>query len=132
MNGPPEQMKYRRIFKGATSRFASANMLHAPHGEFDSAAAEELLMVLGFHQEQTDTAERLPGSKLDKADLPKLTARELDVLSWTAQGKTAWEVGVVLGVAEKTVNFHLRNAMRKLEVTSKHQAVLKCVSAGLL
>ena len=64
-------------------------------------------------------------------ELPKLTKRELDALSWTAQGKTAWEVSVILGMSEKTVNFHLGNAMRKLQVSSKHQAVLKCVAAGV-
>lgn len=65
------------------------------------------------------------------ADLPKLTKRELDVLGWTAQGKTAWEVSIILGMSEKTVNFHLGNAMRKLEVSSKHQAVIKCIAAGI-
>lgn len=77
-------------------------------------------------------ADRLLSPQLNKSELPKLTKRELDVLSWTAQGKTAWEVSVILGMSEKTVNFHLGNAMRKLEVTSKHQAVLKCVAAGVL
>lgn len=88
------------------------------------------LQLLGAHA--LTAADRLLSPKLNKADLPKLTKRELDVLSWTAQGKTAWEVSVILGMSEKTVNFHLGNAMRKLEVTSKHQAVLKCVAAGIL
>ena len=70
--------------------------------------------------------------KLTKGDLPKLTKRELDVLSWTAQGKTAWEVSVILGMSEKTVNFHLGNSMRKLGVSSKHQAVLKALRLGLI
>jgi len=76
-------------------------------------------------------ADRLLSLK-NVSEFPKLTKRELDVLGWTAQGKTAWEVSVILGMSEKTVNFHLGNAMRKLEVTSKHQAVLKCVAAGML
>lgn len=76
-------------------------------------------------------ADRLLSLK-NLSEFPKLTKRELDVLGWTAQGKTAWEVSVILGMSEKTVNFHLGNAMRKLEVTSKHQAVLKCVAAGIL
>ena len=88
------------------------------------------LQLLAVHA--LTAADRLLSPKLNKGDLPKLTKRELDVLSWTAQGKTAWEVSVILGMSEKTVNFHLGNAMRKLDVTSKHQAVLKCVSAGLL
>ena len=88
------------------------------------------LQLLAAHA--LTAADRLLGAKLNKGDLPKLTRRELDVLSWTAQGKTAWEVSVILGMSEKTVNFHLGNAMRKLGVSSKHQAVLKCVAAGLL
>ena len=88
------------------------------------------LQLLAAHA--LTAADRLLGPKIDKADLPKLTRRERDVLSWTSQGKTAWEVSVILGMSEKTVNFHLGNAMRKLGVSSKHQAVLKCVAAGLL
>ena len=88
------------------------------------------LQLLAAHA--LTAADRLLGAKLNKGDLPKLTRRELDVLSWTAQGKTAWEVSVILGMSEKTVNFHLGNVMRKLGVTSKHQAVLKCVAAGIL
>lgn len=76
-------------------------------------------------------ADRLLSLAATTAEFPKLTKRELDVLGWTAQGKTAWEVGVILGMSEKTVNFHLGNAMRKLEVSSKHQAVLKCIAAGI-
>lgn len=88
------------------------------------------LQLLAAHA--LTAADRLLSPKLGGADMPKLTKREMDVLSWTSQGKTAWEVSVILGMSEKTVNFHLGNAMRKLEVTSKHQAVLKCVAAGLL
>jgi DNA-binding CsgD family transcriptional regulator len=97
---------------------------------------EELMQIVGGLQllavHALTAADRLLSPKLSPSDLPKLTKRELDVLSWTAQGKTAWEVSVILGMSEKTVNFHLGNAMRKLGVSSKHQAVLKCVAAGLI
>ena len=99
------------------------------------AGAQLMQMVAGLQllaAHALTAADRLLSPKLSKGDLPKLTKRELDVLSWTAQGKTAWEVSVILGMSEKTVNFHLGNAMRKLGVSSKHQAVLLCVSAGVL
>jgi DNA-binding CsgD family transcriptional regulator len=88
------------------------------------------IQLLGAHA--MIAADRLLSPALNQADFPKLTKREMDVLSWTAQGKTAWEVSVILGMSEKTVNFHLGNTMRKLGVNSKHQAVLKCVAAGVL
>jgi DNA-binding CsgD family transcriptional regulator len=61
-----------------------------------------------------------------------LTGREREVLRWTRDGKTAWEVSRILGVAESTVNSHMRNIMEKLGVNSKHLAVTKAIGHGLL
>jgi DNA-binding CsgD family transcriptional regulator len=61
-----------------------------------------------------------------------LTDRERECLSWTSQGKTTWEVGAILSISEKTVLYHLSNAMRKLEVYSKHHAVVKALIMGLI
>ena len=66
------------------------------------------------------------------ADLPKLTARELECLSGTLEGKTAWELGCILGIAERTANFHLGNAIRKLDCDNKHSAVIKAMRMGLI
>jgi DNA-binding CsgD family transcriptional regulator len=63
---------------------------------------------------------------------PKLSPRELEVLRWTMEGKSAWAVGEILGVTEHAVNFHLRNVFRKLGVSSKHSAVLKALKLGLI
>ena len=63
---------------------------------------------------------------------PRLTARELEILRWTMQGKSAWAVGEILGVTEHTVNFHFRSIFRKLDAASKHQAVIKALSLGLI
>lgn len=63
---------------------------------------------------------------------PKLTPRELEALRWTMEGKTAWEVGTILGISERTAVLHLQNAMHKLEATNKHQAVLKALRLGLI
>jgi len=61
-----------------------------------------------------------------------LTERERQCLTWTSRGKTAWEISKILGVRERTVNFHLQNAMGKLETSSKHHAWLKAVNLGML
>lgn len=64
--------------------------------------------------------------------LVTLTPRELEALHWTMEGKTAWEVGSILGISERTAVLHVNNAMHKLGCTSKHQAVLKALRLGLL
>jgi DNA-binding CsgD family transcriptional regulator len=66
------------------------------------------------------------------ADVPSLTPRELEALRWTMDGKTAWEVGSILGITERTAVLHLNNAMRKLGCINKHQAVLKALRLGLI
>ena len=47
-------------------------------------------------------------------------------------GKTAWEVGNLLGISERTAVLHLQTAMRKLGCVNKHQAVLKALRLGLI
>jgi len=53
----------------------------------------------------------------------QLTSRERDCLSWVAEGKTAWETSVILGIAETTVIFHIENAKKKLGANTTTHAV---------
>lgn len=61
-----------------------------------------------------------------------LTLRERECLLWVAEGKTSWEIGVILGTSERTVNFHVRNASLKLGVSSRQHAVARALMLGLL
>jgi DNA-binding CsgD family transcriptional regulator len=90
----------------------------------------DLQLLAAFTQE---TAVRVlgPASPL-LAPVPRLTAREREILQWTREGKSAWAVGEILGLSENTVNFHLRNAMRKLDTSSKHVAILRAISLDLI
>jgi DNA-binding CsgD family transcriptional regulator len=63
---------------------------------------------------------------------PALTPRELEALRWTMEGKTAWELGAILGISERTAVLHVNNAMHKLQCVNKHQAVLKALRLGLI
>ena len=66
------------------------------------------------------------------AGRPALTARETECLRWTAEGKTAWEVGRILQISERTANWHLQAASHKLGCANKIQAVVKAIRIGLL
>jgi DNA-binding CsgD family transcriptional regulator len=65
-------------------------------------------------------------------EAPKLSPKELAVIRWSAQGKTAWEVGGILGISKDTVEFHLKNIKHKLKATNKHHALILASRAGLL
>lgn len=61
-----------------------------------------------------------------------LTKRELDVVRWTAQGKTSVEIAELLSISEHTVNAYMNNAIRKLDCVNRTQLVAKTIRLGLI
>jgi LuxR family transcriptional regulator, quorum-sensing system regulator SolR len=53
-------------------------------------------------------------------------------LNWTKEGKTAWEIGQILSITERTVNFHVQNILQKFNVANKQSAVLKALQFGMI
>ena len=88
------------------------------------------LQLFAVHAQDAALRILVPGSADPGA--PSLTPRELESLRWTMEGKTAWEVGNVLGITERTAALHVNNATHKLGCVNKHQAVLKALRLGLL
>lgn len=65
-------------------------------------------------------------------EMPLLTDRERDVMSWAARGKTASETAEILKLSDLTVDTYVRGALSKLNATNKTHAVAKCISLGLI
>ena len=61
-----------------------------------------------------------------------LSTREHDCLYWAAQGKTSWEIGCILSIRERTVNFHIANTCDKLHVRTRQAAITVAIRQGLL
>ena len=74
----------------------------------------------------------LQRSQPDPQALPTLTGRELEILKWTAAGKSAWAVGQILNLSEHHVNYCIRRIMSKLDVASKFQAAAQAHALGLI
>ncbi|MBI1880436.1 MAG: response regulator transcription factor [Chloroflexi bacterium] len=62
---------------------------------------------------------------------PALTKRELEVLKLVVKGKTNQEIGITLGISEKTVEKHLEGVFTKLQVSSRVEAAVHAVREGL-
>jgi len=75
---------------------------------------------------------RIYGASRELEVLPEFTIREKETLKWAYEGKTAWEIGVILSIAERTVKFHLNNIYQKLNVANRSQAVAKAIRHGLV
>ncbi|MDB5778515.1 MAG: two component transcriptional regulator, LuxR family [Polaromonas sp.] len=79
-----------------------------------------------FEQPQTNT-QALQESK----NKEKLSEREKQVLKLVASGYTSTEIGTRLIISAQTVNTHIKNIYRKLNVRTRAQAVSFAASRGL-
>lgn len=61
-----------------------------------------------------------------------LSNREIAVLRWAADGKTANEISSILNISESTVNFHINNTITKLNASNKTSAAIKAALLGFL
>lgn len=68
--------------------------------------------------------------KLSESDI--LTARELSCLSLVRAGQTSGQIAAQLGITERTANFHITNAMQKLDAPTRRQAAEKAAKIGLI
>ena len=72
----------------------------------------------------------MPGSKVLKEKV--LTAREKEVLTWFARGKSYAQIAEVIGVSMVTVRNTVYRVKDKLRVESKQEIVVWAVRNGLL
>jgi LuxR family quorum sensing-dependent transcriptional regulator len=85
------------------------------------------IMSLSIHERCRTT----PGFGSDTPP-PRLTPRELQCMRWAAAGKTDWDIGQLLGIAEATAHFHIGRVMRRLGTSSRTNAVALLVLYGIL
>ena len=76
----------------------------------------------------SDHPAAVPGS----APRSELTRRELEVLHLVALGRSTPEIAGELAISSHTVLNHIRNFRRKLDATTKLEAVVTAIRLGLL
>ena len=62
----------------------------------------------------------------------ELSNRERDCLRWTAEGKSSWDIGMILNISDNTVKNHIRNVLEKLQLHSRMEAVMYAMKEKLL
>jgi DNA-binding CsgD family transcriptional regulator len=79
-----------------------------------------------------ETAFRLLLTEESEDAKPLLSERQLAVLQWIARGKSAWEIGRILGCSENTVKFHTKNIYQKLQAQNKQDAIASGIRRGFI
>lgn len=110
--------------------FAGFVSLFFPNETPDQGRHKALKLMAIYALEK---AKELRGVEPDKAGWDTacpLTPRQREALAFLALGKTDWEIGAILGIAEKTANHHFEAAKRQLNVATRAQAVAVAVHRG--
>jgi LuxR family transcriptional regulator, quorum-sensing system regulator CviR len=103
--------------------FSGASM---KRNERNSAIIEYIIPHL--HLALSFISDKKPASP----DEPLLSVREIEVLDWLKHGKSTWDIGTILGISERTVNFHVKNITQKLDAVNRTHAVAVGASLGLI
>jgi len=99
---------------------SAIRLVHAGDAVFDLKAINRVLRPLA---DEKDDGSRKYG---------KLQRREIQVLKLVARGMTNKEVSRQLTISARTVQTHLVNIFRKLQVSSRTEAVLRALREGWL
>ena len=89
-----------------------------------------MVLTAGFHDlfmAQVVTRGLAPGQQ----GAP-LSERERQCLQMAAHGMTSADIGIKLGIVERTANFHFSNILSKLDALNRHEAIAKGMKLGLI
>jgi DNA-binding NarL/FixJ family response regulator len=104
----------------------------------DEVPEQIIEAIRGVARGETGWVSRKVAAKLsqilqkEKEGGTELTPRELDVLRYVVEGKTNGEIGMSLGISEKTIEKHLDTIFRKLGVVSRVQAAVLAIRENLV
>jgi len=99
-------------------------------GDRDLLSDEELSSLAMFSTMLIEQISRIFADNPGKKSL--LSAREIEILQWTAEGKTSAEISRITKLSEHTVNHYATIATKKLGCSNRTQAVVKVMRMGLV
>lgn len=98
----------------------------------DTLSSDLVRVVRDVHAGQRPVVPEVQARLAERASMPTLTSREVEVLQLISQGLRNKEVGAMLGITEGTVQIHVKNIFAKLSVNDRTGAVQVAVRRGLI
>jgi len=115
--GEPQGLLRSFADEGAAARVILSGLLRAPPAGVSVRYLTEVLAAF-------DVAEGAGPPEVDPATTAsRLSAREIEILDFIAQGLSNKEIARALRVAPETIKWHLKNIFEKLSVSTRAQAV---------
>jgi DNA-binding CsgD family transcriptional regulator len=112
--------------------------LNSPISPVGTRRAQEItrnlgtLMVLGSRLHELFMAQFVRRGIPPVHQGSPLSPRERQCLEMAARGLTSGDIGIKLGIADRTANFHFSNILSKLGVLNRNEAIAKAITLGII
>ena len=121
----------------AADFFAYLEELQAGHPPFSPGLAEKVLSEFARQGTKSKVKSMPDGwladdSPTTEAPTPALTSRQLQILTLVAQGRTYREVAEIIGIAERTVKYHMAQVLERLHLQNRAQVIAYAARTGLV
>lgn len=124
----------------ASDFLAYLSELHEGHPPFSPGLAEKILKEFSHQAVKPETQTSQSDQIADTADQVQannsqdgpLSPRQLQILMLVAQGQTYSQVAVTIGIAERTVKYHMAEILDHLHLQNRAQAIAYAAQSGLI
>ena len=124
----------------AADFFIYLSELQTGHAPFSPGLAEKILKEFSHQAVKPDNettrsnltavqAEEAPGNE---AQYLSLSPRQLQILTLVSQGQTYSQVAVTIGIAERTVKYHMAEILDRLHLQNRAQVIAYAAQSGLV
>lgn len=113
------------ILKDGSNSYIADSIIQLKQGGSPISAPIARYLLNRFHSSQTEIEK-------PEISMPRLTEREVEVLSQLSRGFNFAEIAEILSISPHTVTSHVKHIYRKLAVRSRSEAVFEAVQLGLI
>jgi two-component system NarL family response regulator len=124
----------------ATDFFVYLNELQAGHPPFSPGLAEMILKEFSHQAVKPETktiqsdpiAVQSDQARANESQGTPLSPRQSQILTLVAQGQTYSQVAVTIGIAERTVKYHMAEILDRLHLQNRAQVIAFAAQSGLV
>jgi two-component system NarL family response regulator len=118
----------------AAEFFSYLAELQAGHPPFSPGLAEKILKEFSsqtLRPEIPPDSAQSDGAQEKGGQVSELSSRQLQILTLVAQGQTYRQVAETIGLAERTVKYHMAEILERLHLQNRAQVIAYAARKGL-
>lgn len=113
-----------------SGRVSTANISSAHDVKFDDEVAKCVTILMRATMMKVESLGLCKDDALARLVDADLSAYQIEVLNWAAQGKSNADIATITGRSKRAVDYHMSEVLRKLKVSTRAQAIVLAAGQG--